>query len=62
MQPCNDPDPEANAGEPVDDGFEEGLQPDGTLVFVDRDLTRWNKIGGDDDGVDPGAQPGQPAG
>lgn len=55
--PCNDPDPEANAGEPVADGF------DTFQAKLDRDHAA---LGGHEevteDGVDPGAQPGQPQG
>lgn len=58
-----DTDPEANAGEPVDDGFGEGLQPDGTLLFIDRSSEPWQRVGKEvGDGVDPGAVPGQPQG
>lgn len=105
MTICNDPDPEANAGEPVDDGWDE--QPfKGLAIIVSAtehpNLDDWvieraaeesassglrlgNYVGREgvlgeqrpldmcchvfaatreevDDGVDSGAQPGQPAG
>jgi hypothetical protein len=39
-----DTDPEANAGDPIDDGFTEGLQPDGTLLYIDRSSGPWQRF------------------
>jgi len=73
MPACNDPDPEANAGAPVNDGFEPGTAEEYDRLLEERArliasgvspddlLMPLRPKGGDDDGVDSGAQFGQPA-
>ena len=63
--PCGDDDPEAHAGEPVDDGFADATAP--TPLGADPcpcandPLAACDFTGVNDDGVDSGAVPGQPA-